>query len=119
MKDVLITTLFLNQVESSKRFLNSVFKNTDEELYDLAILNNGSIDETFEYCEQLKQTHSNIYVSHSDINKGFPAGHNFLLSTIDYTKYKYVVLANNDIVVGSNWLNMLIRGCDETNSALV
>jgi len=116
---ILITTLFYNQVESSKRFLNSVFKNTDRDIYDLAILNNGSTDETYNYCEQLKQEYSNVYIYHNVENIGFPKGHNFLLKEMDYSKYDYVVLANNDIEVYENWLNILIEGCRHSNSYMV
>lgn len=104
MKKVLVSTLFFNQVESSKRFIHSLLSYTDERLYDLAILNNGSTDETEKYCQGLNKI---IYYK-MDENIGFPRGHNYIIEK-NLDNYDYVLIANNDIELTKEWLDKMLE----------
>ena len=107
MKKVLISTLFFNQVGSSKRFIQSLLAYTDNRLYDLAILNNGSTDGTDKFCEEISHLFKFKYYK-MDENIGFPRGHNHIISN-NLDNYDYFLIANNDIEFTKEWLEKMLE----------
>jgi glycosyltransferase involved in cell wall biosynthesis/predicted O-methyltransferase YrrM len=109
---VSIITLTYNQVEYTKAFVESVFKHTKIP-YELIIVDNNSNDETVKYLIELAKYKGNVKVIFNKENLGFPKGVNQSLTQIpsdrDLGKPKYILIANNDIVVTDGWLDRMIE----------
>ncbi len=74
---------------------------------ELIIVDNASIDDTFDYLEQLtKKSFLNIKVIVNQINKGFAASVN---QGIGLAKGKYVMVMHNDVLVDRDCPAQLIK----------
>jgi GT2 family glycosyltransferase len=90
----------------TKRCIQSVLENSNYCCYELIIVNNNSTDETYEQLNTYYITKSNIKIIHNDDNYGFAMGMNIgvLNASADY-----IILLNNDTIVGKNWLYPLVK----------
>lgn len=80
--------------------LNSVFRNTSQDIYDLFLIDNGSDDETLNiYSLSLPE---NITIIRSNKNLNWVGGVNLGLALTQ--NYEYVGFLNDDIEVCPNWL---------------
>lgn len=104
-KSVSIIILTYNGVEYTKQFYDSLVNSTNLD-YELIIVDNLSTDETKEYIHTLSTNNKNVKVILNNSNLGFPAGVNQGLQS---TQSKYILIANNDIVLTQNWLERLIE----------
>ncbi len=105
MKKIAIITLTYNKLEeATKPFLESLYKFTDEENFDLILVENGSKDGTREYLEEFKNTKSNVTLIVNDENLGYSKGNNQGLREVLNKDYDYIGLLNNDILFTPNWL---------------
>ena len=80
------------------------FKNTFHDNYELIIVNNGSIDNTFKYLNKIKN--DKIKVIHNKSNLGFSKGMNI---GVKNAKGDYLILLHNDTIVGEGWEVELIN----------
>lgn len=79
----------------------------DSNTTELIIVDNASIDDTFDYLEQLtKKSFLNIKVIVNQINKGFAASVN---QGIGLAKGKYVMVMHNDVLVDKDCPEKLIK----------
>lgn len=100
-RKVTIIVLTWNGIDYTKPFLDSLWKNTDYDNYEVVIVDNNSTDGTIEYLETL----DNIHLIKNDKNMGFVKGNNVALNQI---KDGDVVLLNNDMLIEQkNWLTRL------------
>ena len=104
-KSVSIIILTYNGVEYTKQFYNSLVNSTNLD-YELIIVDNLSTDETKEYIHSISANNKNVKVIFNEYNLGFPAGVNQGLQS---TNSKYILIANNDIVLTKGWLERLIE----------
>ncbi len=107
MKKVSIITLTHNNLEkTTKLYINSLYKYTNQDLFELIIVENGSTDGTVEYIEKIKSKYSNIKVILNSENKGFSKGNNqgLKIATGDY-----ICLINNDILFTPDWLDSIVK----------
>lgn len=102
---VSIIALTYNALDYTKEFVKSVQKNTPLD-YELILIDNSSTDDTPAYLLELQKNNKNVKVILNKENIGFPAGINQGLLE---SNGKYVLIANNDIVVTENWLERLIE----------
>ena len=65
-KTVIITPAFNKFEMATKPFLQSLYQYTDENSFDLIIIDNGSTDGTVEYLENFAKEHSNIRLIRSE-----------------------------------------------------
>lgn len=131
MKKALVTCCH-NQLEVTKRFLNSVISELDSS-YDLYILDNGSTDGTYEYVKKVQNdlldNQIEIYGLRSETNLGFAGGNNMLLKwllknnkefaelnhqTQDY--YSNVILINNNTLITKSAIEKLIEVCNSNST---
>ena len=108
-----IIILTHNQLEYTKKCINSIFKHTREP-FELIVVDNGSTDGTVEYLEsevRSRESGVGIKIIKNKENLGFAAGNNQGMAE---AKGNYVLLMNNDIVVTPGWLGRLIA-CAEQN----
>ncbi|MFA6988636.1 MAG: glycosyltransferase family 2 protein [Candidatus Gastranaerophilaceae bacterium] len=94
--------------------VESIYKYTDINDFELIIIDNASRDNTPRYLQELKEKYNNVKIQLNAKNKGFPAGMNDGLKLADG---EFLVLLNNDILVTPDWLNDLLAPL-KTNSEI-
>ena len=111
-KTVIITPAFNKFEMATKPFLQSLYpyetakhrKYTDENSFDLIIIDNGSTDGTVEYLENFAKEHSNIRLILNKENLGYSKANNQGINLALEGNYKYIGLLNNDILFTPDWL---------------
>ena len=93
MDKVLIAITTYNQLEYTKLFYKS-FKQIDSNLFDLLVIDDASTDDTVEWCKE-----NNIKYVTKDVGNGLTNSWNIAYKYFKKNRYKYIVLANNDILV--------------------
>lgn len=108
---VSIIALTYNQLEYTKSFVESIIEYTNVP-YELILVDNASNNETVEYLNSLCETNKRTKVFFNSTNLGFPKGVN---QGINLASGKYVLIANNDIVVTKDWLVRMIEVAESEN----
>ncbi|MCL5030010.1 MAG: glycosyltransferase [Bacteroidetes bacterium] len=108
---VSIIALSYNQVEYTKSFIDSVIQNTDVP-FELIIIDNASGKETVKYLTEVSKSDYMIKIIFNKENLGFPKGVN---QGIKAASGKYILIANNDIVVTKYWLNRMVELAESNN----
>jgi len=112
-KVVSIIILTHNQLEYTKKCIDSIFRYT-KELFELIVVDNGSTDGTVEYLKKMKNSKfkvkdsdycKDIKIIENKENRGFAMGNN---QGMAIAKGDYVLLLNNDIVVTQGWLEKML-----------
>ena len=98
-----IVTLTWDQLHLTKKFVESVKKNTDIP-YELIIVDNGSSDSTQKYIRQQADKYHFF-----DYNTGFSRGFN---KGISLASKEYIAICNNDTEFPANWFQRLIQSFD-------
>jgi len=102
-----IVVLTYNQLEDcTKSCIESIYKYTNIEEFELIVVDNDSQDGTPEYLKSIEPNYTNIKVILNDTNKGYSAGNN---DGIKASKGEYVILLNNDTLVSQNWLEQILK----------
>lgn len=102
---VSIIALSYNQLEYTKAFVESVL-NFTKLPFELILVDNESHKETVRYLSELPSKDERIKVILNDKNLGFPGGVN---KGIKAAQGKYILIANNDIVVTDGWLERMVE----------
>jgi glycosyltransferase involved in cell wall biosynthesis len=110
---VSIIALTYNQVDYTRAFVESVLHNTSIP-FELILIDNNSSDSTPEYLADLAASNKNIKVILNRENYGFPKGIN---QGIKASSGKYILIANNDILVTENWLNRMVEAAESSPEA--
>ncbi len=103
--EVSIIVVTYNQSEYTKEFLESIkhYSNTE---YEIIIVDNASEDSTVNMINQQIASGMKIKIISNSENMGFPKAVN---QGIKEAHGKYIVLANNDILVTEGWLERMIE----------
>lgn len=109
---VTIFVLAYNHLESTKACVESILEYTQGINFQLALIDNGSTDDTLEYFRSVKYENTVIY--HITKNVGGPFA--CYISLQNFSS-KYYVLIPNDIIVTSRWLHNLLA-CMESDPAI-
>lgn len=98
---VAVTILNWNGIKFLKDFIPILINNTDKNISDIWVVDNGSTDSSIDF---LKTNFPEVNLVLLDKNYGFAGGYNQGFKKINY---KYYLLLNSDIEVPDNWLNPL------------
>ena len=98
MKPIAVVILNWNGASMLRRFLPDVVANTDSELADIIVADNGSDDDSLEL---LRANFPCVRVIELDENYGFAEGYNKAIREVDNP---YVVLLNSDASPAPGWL---------------
>jgi|GEM_PF-541409 len=109
---VSIIALTYNQLGYTKAFIESVLHSTAVP-FELILVDNNSSDNTSAYLTELASQRNNIKVILNKENMGFPGGVN---QGIKAASGKYILIANNDIIVTENWLNRMVEAAESNPS---
>lgn len=102
-----IIVLTYNQLEiATKPCIESIYKYTPIDEFELIIVDNASSDDTIEYLNSLLNKFSNIKVKFNEVNRGYAGGIN---DGLRLAVGEYIILLNNDTLVTPNWLNSLLH----------
>lgn len=103
-KTTSIIILSFNQLAETRQCVESLRRHTQAR-YELIFVDNGSLDGSREYLEQLKVEDPSITVICNDTNRGFAAANN---QGIACATGDYVLLLNNDVILTEGWLERMI-----------
>jgi glycosyltransferase involved in cell wall biosynthesis len=93
-----------NQIEFTKKAIESLYQFTDEKDFELIVVDNGSTDGTTEYMFSLKGKQNILYGPPASIeNKGWCWGLNYGFKYLSPDS-DFVLWANNDILFEKDWL---------------
>ena len=102
-----IVVLTYNQLEDcTKPCIESIYKYTGINEFELIVVDNNSHDGTPEYLKSIEPNHQNMTIILNDINKGYSAGNN---DGINASKGEFVILLNNDTLVSEGWLEKIMK----------
>lgn len=104
-KPVAVIILNWNGAKLLREYLPSVIKNTNSEIADVIVADNGSTDNSLEI---LREEFPEVSVIPFDENYGFAEGYN---KAINETSYSYTVLLNSDVRVPEGWLEPMYEYC--------
>ena len=102
MKKVAVVILNYNGKKFLEQFLPNVIENTDDDLAEIVVADNGSTDGSVEF---MRERFPDIRLIVNDSNGGFATGYNLALRQIDA---EYFVLLNSDIEVTPRWIEPVI-----------
>lgn len=102
--DVSIITPLFNELSFTKEFIASVAKSGAEK-FEFIFIDNASTDGTVEFLKELSRENTNVKVVFNNENYGFPIAVN---QGIKISSGRYIVIANNDILVTDGWLERMI-----------
>ena len=85
--------------------IESIIKFTNEDIYHLFIINDGSDNRTSKFLENKANSNKNISLIVNENNKGFLRSCNLGFQN---TSSPYVVVINSDVLVVDKWLERLL-----------
>ncbi len=109
-----------NQLEYTKKCLDSLLRDTDRPPYEIIVIENGSSDGTREYLEQksrdLEGSQDWLIPIFNETNHGVAIAWNQGLVT---ASGKFIAVLNNDIVLTNGWFRSLLWSIEHHRLALV
>lgn len=99
-----------NQANYSMEFLSSLIQKTKLD-YEIIIIDNASSDNS---ANLIQEKYPQVIIIRNENNYGFPQAIN---QGIQVSRGRYILIANNDIVLTQNWLERLIE-IAETDSKI-
>lgn len=115
-KTAIITLAYNKLNEATKPYLDSLYKFTKEEDFDLYFVDNASDDSTKEYLKEFQKNHKNITLIENSQNLGYSKGNNIAIVRALKKNYDYIALLNNDILLTPNWLDDTISAFSSDES---
>lgn len=104
--DVSIIMPVYNRLEFTKKCIDSIYKNTNHQDYEIILINNASSDSTEDYLQKLKNDNTNIKVIQNNKNLGFAKANN---QGVEIAGGKYIVFLNNDTESQQGWLTSMLE----------
>lgn len=101
MKQVAIVILNWNGERLLRKFLPILIADTDNDIADFIVADNGSTDGSVEYLKSVPEVKTLCF----EENLGFAAGYNRAISELEYP---YILLLNSDVAVSFLWLEYLM-----------
>ncbi|HSD94642.1 MAG TPA: glycosyltransferase, partial [Syntrophales bacterium] len=102
---VSIVILTFNELEYTKRCVESIRKHTPEP-HEILFVDNGSTDGTTQWLRKLARENARYRLIENKTNLGFAKGCN---QGIEAASGEYVLLLNNDTVVTKDWLSGMLE----------
>lgn len=113
---VSIIIVTYNNLNLTKKCINSILERTAYPNYEIIIVDNASSDETSKYLEELEKKYKNIKIKLNKENLGFASGNN---QGIKMAEGEYYILLNNDTIVTRGWITGLIKHFEDKKVGMV
>lgn len=105
-----LCTVTFNNESNIEKFIRNVEEVLEGHESTLFIVDNGSTDDTVDVIKKLQCEFFNIKLRRPEVNKGFGAGNNFVLTELNSD---YHIVLNSDIIIDSyNEINKMINYMD-------
>lgn len=116
VKKVSLIVLTYNNLDLTKKCLDSIVNNTSYNNYEVIVVDNLSTDGTQDYLLSKYGQYENFNIILNEDNLGFAAGNNIglLAATGDI-----LVIINNDTYVSPYWLEPIVKALDSSEVGLV
>ncbi len=111
MTTTVIVLAFNNGERLTLPCVDSILANTDPDLYDLLVFDNGSTDKT---CDLIRAKH--VDVARLEENVGFSVGNNIAAT---FAQGENLVFLNNDIVAHPGWLEPMLAALEQPGVGMV
>lgn len=112
-----IIILTYNQLEQATRpCVESLFKNTPMDDFELIAVDNASTDGTVAFLKSLQEEYSNVRLCLNSQNRGYAGGNN---DGIRLASGDCIVLLNNDTLAPPGWLDALLAPLADPQVGLV
>lgn len=108
-KTCIITPTYNKLEKATKPFMETLYQYTDENLFDLIIVDNASSDGTVEYLKSVEKERANFKLVCNDENLGYSKGNNIGIKMALEGDYEYIGLLNNDILFTPGWLENTLK----------
>lgn len=105
---VSVVVLCYNQLDYTRKCVESILNNTAYPNYEIVLVDNNSTDDTSIYLQELVEKHQNIKIVLNKTNRGFAGGNN---DGIDVSNGEYLILLNNDTLVTRGWMTNMVKHC--------
>jgi ADP-heptose:LPS heptosyltransferase/GT2 family glycosyltransferase len=105
MKKIPIFLMFYNNIQWTKLSIKSIIKNTDKNIYNLILINNGS---NSKIVEQLKLDYSECYFVDFESPVGIAYAYNKAINAYAEGSDLFVLI-HNDVIVTNNWLRKMLN----------
>jgi len=102
---VAIVVLNWNKKDDTLECLNSVRNLRSKQIFDIFLVDNGSTDGSVSF---LKANFPRIYYIENPINLGYAGGNNVGIKEVIKSKYSFILILNNDLIVDTNMLTELL-----------
>jgi GT2 family glycosyltransferase len=108
IEDPLVSLVVItwNNVELSRRCIQSILEEDDWTNLEIVIVDNDSKDGTPAWLDELEESSSCVRVLRNAQNRGFAAACN---QGLKLARGEYLVILNNDVVVTPGWIRTLVR----------
>lgn len=113
MKPIAVIILNWNGAKLLREYLPSVVANTNSEIADVIVADNGSTDDSRAI---LHTEFPDVKVIEFEENYGFAEGYNKAIKLCE--AYPYTVLLNSDVETPANWLEPMYEHCEANASTL-
>ncbi len=89
------------------------FKRINYKNYKIVVIDNNSSDDSYKILlEKLNNYENCVFIKLED-NLGYAGGNNIGIDMAIKAKAEYILIANNDIIVAENFLNLLVNSLNE------
>jgi GT2 family glycosyltransferase len=111
-ENVSVMMITYNRLDLTKRMLENFFANTDTP-YRLIVIDNGSVDGTPQFLENMKPTDNQYCISYDYLlnkeNRGIAIGRNQALKIANQYDDPWLSTMDNDVEVPNGWLKECIE----------
>lgn len=120
-KKTALIMLSYNGIETTKRFIDHLYKNTCEDDIFLIAIDNGSTDGSAEYLKKISEEKDNVIFFASPDNLGVIGGrnHGFEMYKKLENKPKYLMFLDNDQYVQEGWFEQHHAVLRESRASVV
>jgi glycosyltransferase involved in cell wall biosynthesis/cephalosporin hydroxylase len=94
-----------NQIDFTKKAIESLYQFTNEKDFELIVVDNGSMDGTIDYLMEMNK--SNLYFKEMGFNAGWGKGLNEVYKHLSPDS-EFVLWANNDILFEKDWFPKML-----------
>lgn len=115
MLDVSVVIVTYNTRNITLDCLASIFRKQTDLKFDVWVLDNGSVDGTF---DEIKSKYPKVHLVRSDKNLGFVGGNNTLIRKV-YKNSKFTLVLNSDTEVSEDTLDKLFSFAQEKTADIV
>jgi len=107
-----------NQVETTKKSLESLFRETDND-YSVLLIDDCSTDGTKEYGQLLEKTHSQVRYIRNAQNYGVNRSWNIGIKAAKALNPEYIFIVNNDLLYTRDWEKPMIQALENPKVGVV